>query len=348
MDFYKVLGVDRTATLEDIKKARKTLARKYHPDLNPGNPEAEEKFKEVEEAYDTLSDPEKRSQYDRFGFYTDHGHSGGGGGRVRYDTTEWTTTNPFGDHGNAGGGFGFEEFLRSMMDGGARPDRPGTGRTSSAAPSEDMDFGVTVSMEEAGRGVDKRVTVSMEDTCSECDGMGTPRNSRGQVDLSRGTCSKCRGKGRSLAQRSVSVTIPAGAWDGYKVVLPGQGPKNARGKRGNLYATIQISKHPRFERDGQNLTFEVQIPYTVAALGGEVQVETLQGKRMPLIVPSGIQSGQRLRVAGQGMPSLETKIAGDMFARVKVVVPKDLTDKERVMLEELARLRNDPVRFSKR
>jgi DnaJ-class molecular chaperone len=143
------------------------------------------------------------------------------------------------------------------------------------------------------------------------------------------------------------VKVPPGVWDDYRIPLPGEGPTDARGRRGDVFARIQIAKHPKFERDGQNLTFDVSVPYTVAALGGEIPIEMVGGKRSGLLVPPGIQTGQRLRVSGQGMPALDGRAAGDAFARVKITVPKDLNDRERSLIEELAKMRHDPVRKPK-
>lgn len=340
-DYYKILGVSRTATDEDLKKARNKMARKYHPDLNPGNKEAEDKFKEVQEAYEVLSDPDKRTRYDQFGDMFDQPQPfGGGGSRVRYEDAGGYSGNPFPE-----GGRGFDdplEFFRQFMEGQQGAGRPQP--RGSAAPAEDMDFGIEISLEEALHGVEKRVNLTVEDVCPDCGGTGHARTNKGQFDLSRGVCPKCKGRGRTAATRALTIKIPAGVWDGYKVALPGQGPTDAKGRKGNLYARIHILKHPKFERDEQNLTFELAVPYTVAALGGEVNVDMPGGKRSALVIPPGIQTGQRLRVSGQGMPALENRKAGDAFARVKITVPKDLNDREKTLLEELARLRSDPVR----
>jgi len=350
-DYYKILGVQRTATEEEIKKARLKLARKYHPDLNPGNKDAADKFKEVQGAYEVLSDPEKRSKYDKYGELFEHmgptGPGAGGPGGVRYETGGFTG-GPFDSSGTAGGGGfgGFEDFLRSVMEGRQGPTSAQSPRPS-AAPAEDIDFGLEITLEDALRGVEKRVNLTVDDVCPDCAGSGTARNSKGQFDLNKGVCSKCRGRGRVSAVRSLTVKVPAGAWDDYRVALRGQGPSDSRGKRGDVFARVQILKNSKFERDGQNLTFDVGVPYTVAALGGEIPIEMLGGKRSGLLVPAGIQTGQRLRVVGQGMPALDGRPAGDAFARVKITVPKDLSDRERTLIGELAALRSDPVRRPK-
>ena len=352
-DFYKILGVPRTATEEEIKKARLKLARKYHPDLNPGNKDAADKFKEVQNAYEVLSDPEKRVKYDKYGeMYEQFGSAGPGPpgpGGARYETGGFGGA-PFETGGGGSGGFGgFEDFLRTVMDSrpGAAQGPFGQSRPGSAAPAEDLDFGLDVTLEDAIRGVEKRVTLTVDDVCADCGGSGSARNSKGQFDLNKGVCPKCKGRGRMPASRSLNVKVPPGVWDDYRIALPGQGPSDARGRRGDVFARVQIKKSPKFERDGQKLTFDVAVPFTVAALGGEVPIEMVGGKRSGLLVPPGIQTGQRLRVSGQGMPALDGRPAGDAFARVKITVPKDLNDRERTLLEELARLRNDPVRRPK-
>jgi molecular chaperone DnaJ len=344
-DYYKILGVPRNATDEEIKKAHRKLARKHHPDLNPGNKKAEEQFKEIQEAYDVLSNKESRAKYDQFGDMWQHVPSSrpsGPGPRPGGGFTE----NPFVDVDFGGvkggtGGINLEDFLGQVFGrrSGAATDFP-----SRAAPPEDIDFSMDVSLEEAFRGTTKRVSVTVEDVCPECEGTGQKRNSRGQFDLNGPACPRCRGRGRVSSPRSGEVKIPAGAWEGLRLKLSGQGVADAKGRKGDLYVTLRILPNPKFERDGQDLLFDVQVPYTVAALGGEVTVETLSGQKRQLLVPPGIQTGQKMRLSGQGMPALETRKAGDAYARVKITVPRDLSEQERSLLEQLARLRNDPIR----
>lgn len=329
-DFYKVLGVARTAADEEIKKAHRKLARKHHPDLNPGNKKAEEQFKEIQEAYDVLSDPEKRKKYDMYGENWAQVPAGGG---QHY-------TDPFGAGQTAGGTINFEDLFGGIFGGAGRRGP----QFAQQAQPEEVEFTLDVSLEDAFRGASKRVNLTLEDICTECGGVGQKRNARGQFDLNGQACPRCRGRGRTPSQRTLQVTIPAGAWDQMQIAQQGQGPADARGRKTDLIMRLHVLPHPKFERDGQNLLFDAPIPYTVASLGGETPVETLGGQRRQLIVPAGIQTGQKLRLTGQGMPALHDRPAGDAFARVKITVPKDLSPAEKQLLEQLAQLRHDPVR----
>ena len=347
-DYYKVLGIPQTATGEDIKKAYRKLARKHHPDLNAGDKKAEERFKEVQGAYDLLSDPDKRTKYDQYGDMWEQAPAAGAGrgpganpGRAGFGDSPFVNLDM--NTGQTGGGF---EDLWELFGGrGARKGRPGTGSPGqSAAPPEDIDYSLDISLEDAYRGVTKRISVTVEDICPECEGIGLKRNSRGQFDPNGPVCPKCRGRSRVEATRTGDVAIPAGAWDGLRLKLSGQAGADARGQKGDLYVVLHILPTPRYEREGQNLSFDVTVPYTIAALGGEVNVETLGGQKRQLMVPPGIQTGQKMRLSGQGMSALQDRKAGDAFARVKITVPKDLSDQERSLLEQLAHIRNEPIR----
>jgi molecular chaperone DnaJ len=344
-DFYQVLGVSKTATPEEIKKAYHKLARKYHPDLNPGDKKAEEQFKEMQGAYDVLSDPDKRKKYDQFGPMWEQASTGGGPRPGR----PGTSASPFDPIDLGSDSRDFQSFFEDLFNqtgsskAGFTPPR-----SASAAPAEDIEFSLDITLEEAFRGASKSVNVTVEDVCSECGGSGQKRNSQGRFDLGKNnTCPRCRGRGRIEVQRSGQVTIPAGAWDGLRLKLSGQGPTDARGRRGDLFVRLHILAHPRFEREGQDLFFDLSLPYTVAALGGEATVTTVGGQSRELVVPKGIQSGQKMRLAGQGMPAFQDRKMGDAYARIKITVPRDLTDDERHLLEQLAALRHDPVRVAK-
>ena len=358
-DYYKTLGVARTATPDEIKKAHRKLARKFHPDLNPGDKKSEEKFKEVQQAYDVLSEEDKRKKYDQYGDAWEQvgvggaGFPPGGPGATR-------PGNPQPDHVNFGSeGINFEDIFGTIFGSGAGRTTSkftaGAGRAASrpapdvfdrsAAPAEDIEFGLDITLEEAYTGVTKPINVTVEDVCPDCDGLGQKRNSKGQYDLNgSGVCSKCRGTGRVSSPRTGQVKIPAGAWDGMRSTMHGLGPADARGRRANLYVQLHLLPNAKFERDGQNLLFDVTVPFTVAALGGEISVEMLGGQTRQLVVPPGIQTGQKMRMGGQGMPALRDRNTGDALARVKISVPRSLSDEERDLLMQLARLRNDPVR----
>ena len=325
------------------------MARQHHPDLNPGDKKAEEQFKQIQAAYDVLSDAEKRKKYDQFGSNWDNPNfnSGGfnpgggfnpnanGGFRPPPPGGGFNTTNPFGET-DADSGINIEEVIERMF--GARQGR------RSAAPAEDVEFGLEISLEEAYRGATRRINVTVQDACLDCDGMGQKKDAKGRFDLSGATCPRCRGTGRIPAPRSGQVTIPAGAWDGLRLKLPNEGAADSKGRRGDLYVQLKIAPNPKYERDGQDLLFDIAVPYTIAGLGGEVSVETLDGKKRQLLVPPGIQTGQKMRLSGQGMPALRDKTAGDAYARVKITVPKDLSDRERALLAELAGIRSESAR----
>ena len=337
-DYYKTLGVARTATADEIKKAHRKLARTYHPDLNPGDKKAEERFKQVQEAYDVLSDETKRAKFDKYGDGWQQVPEGGPGFRPG------TTAPDF----DPNAGVNFQDVIDRMfgnMGGGNR----GAGRSPFTAPQaateEDVEVSLDVTLEEAFQGVSKRINVSVEDICPDCEGLGQKRNSKGQYDLNGdGLCRRCRGTGRISSPRSGQVNVPAGAWDGMRSKLPGMGSADSRGRRSDLYVQLHVLPHARFERDGQDLMFDVTIPFTVATLGGEVSVDLLSGQTRHVTVPSGVQVGQKLRLGGQGMPALRDRRMGDAYARVKVAVPRNITDEERNLLYELAKLRNESVR----
>ena len=185
----------------------------------------------------------------------------------------------------------------------------------SAAPAEDIEFGLDIPLEEAFRGTTKQLTVTVQDVCPDCEGAGQRRNARGQFDLNGPQCSKCRGRGRVQGPRNLTVTIEPGSWDGMRLKLAGQGAADSKGRKGDLYIQLRVLPKRGYDQDGRNLTFDVEVPYTVAALGGAVSVETLSGQRRQLSIPAGIQTGQKLRLAGQGMPVLHDHHAGDAYAR---------------------------------
>jgi molecular chaperone DnaJ len=369
-DYYKILGVPKTATEKEIKAAYRKLARESHPDVNPGNKAAEDKFKDIGEAYDVLSDADKRSKYDMYGDQWKAASQGGGfrpgpgGGGVDFD------------FGGMGGQGGLDDLLASIFGGGGGGGFGGggfggfsnRGRQQQRQAQQNVEYSVEISLEEAFRGTSKSFTLSSPETCDRCHGSGAVSTGRkcptcegaGHVKGNRGffgnstcpdcggtgqqveVCPQCRGEGTlSKPKRLTDVKIPAGVADGQRIRLSGQGVNG-----GDLYLLVSIRAHPRYERKGDDLYTDFDVPFTVAALGGEAAVETFSGRKV-LKVPAGTQSGQSFRLAGQGMPNVKQKgVTGNLMARAKITVPKDLTAKEKDLITELARLRQDNVKVA--
>ncbi len=351
-DYYEVLAVSRTATEEEVKRAYRKLAVKYHPDKNPDDPHAEEKFKELGEAYDVLMDADKRAAYDRFGHAAfSQGIGRGGGFHDPFDIFREV-------FGGGGGGGIFETFF----GGGATVDREGRQRGS------DLRYDMQITLEEAAFGVEKEIEVRKLDTCAKCDGKGAEPGSRtincpacggrGQVISSRGffqvsqTCPRCRGvgqiiekpcracdgEGRAENTSRIKLKIPAGIADGSRLRSSGNGEAGIRGgPAGDLYVVIHIKEHPIFQREEDNLYCEVPVSFTLAALGGEIPVPTLEGKAN-LKVPAGTQSGQVFKLRGKGVANVNARDRGDLFARLLVEVPTRLNNEQRQKLEEFAAL----------
>jgi len=353
-DYYEVLAVSRTATEEEVKRSYRKLAVKFHPDKNPDDPHAEEQFKELGEAYDVLMDPDKRAAYDRFGHAAfAQGTAGRGGGfHDPFDIFREV----FG--GGGGGGGIFESFF----GGGATMDREGRQRGS------DLRYDMQITLEEAAFGVDKEIEVRKLDTCVQCSGKGAEPGSRtincpacggrGQVISSRGffqvsqTCPRCRGvgqiiekpcrtcagEGRAENTSRIKLKIPAGIADGSRLRSSGNGEAGIRGgSAGDLYVVIHVKEHPIFQREEDNLYCEVPVSFTLAALGGEIAVPTLEGKAN-LKVPAGTQSGQIFKLRGKGVLNVNQRDRGDLMARLIVEVPTRLNSEQRQKLEEFAAL----------
>ncbi|WP_027009616.1 molecular chaperone DnaJ [Conchiformibius kuhniae] len=351
-DFYETLGVARNANDDDIKKAYRKLAMKYHPDRNPDNKEAEEKFKEIQKAYDILSDPQKKAAYDRFGHAgIDPNNMGGGGG---FDG--------FGNFGGAGG-FDFGDIF-SQMFGGATGNG---GRQQQSRQGADLQYSVEISLEEAAQGLKKQITIPTYEECDVCHGSGAkPGTSASTCRTCHGTgtvhvrqaifqiqqtcptchgsgkeikdpCHKCRGDGRVKTTKTVEVNIPAGIDDGQRIRLSGEGEPGSDGApAGDLYIHVGVKEHKVFQRDPNNPTdlhCELPISFPTAALGGEVEVPTLNG-RVQISIPAGTQNGKQLRVKGKGIKHLRSNQIGDLYCHVVVETPVNLTDRQKELLAE--------------
>jgi molecular chaperone DnaJ len=355
---YDTLGVSKNASPDEIKKAYRKLARELHPDRNPGNAEAEEKFKSVQAAYDVLSDPDKRKQYDAFGNGRPGGASGPGGFNVDFGNVD------FGDIGDLFGGL----FNRGR--GSAQGRRP------AAEKGADVEAVVNVAFEDSLRGVQTQIPVELVTACSECggsgaqpgtspvicpecNGRGVKAESQGLFSLSQpcprcrgnGTviekpCPRCAGSGRERRTKRYSVRIPAGVKDGTRIRLAGKGEAGVRGgPAGDLFVVTRVASSPHFQRRGAaDLEVEVPVTYAEAALGSSVDVPSPYGGRLSLKVPAGSETGKLLRLKGHGAPRLKGSGRGDLIARLRVTVPKKLSKKQKQLLEEYARATQEAPR----
>src|SRR5450432_766130 len=365
-DYYEVLSVERNASGDEIKRAYRKLAVKFHPDKNPDDPHAEEKFKELGEAYDVLMDDQKRAAYDRYGHaaFAQGGMGGRGGGfHDPFDIFREV----FGGGGGSGG------IFETFFGGGGQAERDGSQRGS------DLRYDLQITLEEAAFGVEKEIEVRKLDACAKCEGTGAAPGSRavtctmcrgrGQVISSRGffqvsqTCPRCHGLGEIIDQpcracggdgraektSRIKIKIPAGIAHGSRLRSSGNGEAGVRGgERGDLYVVVHLKEHVIFQREDDNLFCEVPISFSIAGLGGEVPVPTLEGKAM-LKVPAGTQSGQSFKLRGKGIVQVNGRERGDLYARLLVEVPTDLNAEQRQKLEEFAALcgeENSPLHKS--
>ncbi len=323
-DYYSILGVNRNASEREIKQAYRRLARQYHPDVNPGDKSAEGKFKQINEAYEVLSDKEKRRKYDLFGDQWQYADQFAQAHRQQ---------TPFGDFGKGG----YTEFrfgegdLGSLFDDLLRGFGAGTSsRRVHPRRGQDVESPVEVTLDEAYRGASRVISFKVEEACSVCGGSGSIQNV---------PCSVCRGSGRVARLKRLEVKIPPGVRDGSRVRVAGKGgPGYGGGKSGNLYLVVSVKPHQIFERKGDDLHVEVAVPLTVAVLGGGVKVPTLKG-RLELRIPPETQNGRTFRLTGQGMPHLGNASYGDLLARVKVALPTKLSPQEKELFEQLSKLR---------
>jgi len=351
-DYYEVLGVSKTASDEELKKAYRTLAKKYHPDMNPGDKEAEQKFKEINEAYGVLSDKEKRAKYDQYGHdaFTQGGGDAGGG---------------FGGGFGGFGGFDFGDIFSSMFGGG------GARRANAPMEGDDEVARVVLSFEEAVFGCKKEVSYNRVEACSECGGSGAekgtkaetcPRcggrgsimvqqrtalgmmqttrpcdNCRGRGKIINTPCRNCRGSGYVKLTKKLDVSIPAGIDNGQRIVLRGQGSAGRNGgPNGDLIIEVRVRPHAFFERNGDDLYCEVPVSFAEAALGADIQIPTLEGKQT-YHIPDGTQPGTSFTLRGKGVANVNTKRKGNLIITVTVEVPKNLTGEQKRILGEFAK-----------
>lgn len=348
-DYYEILGVSKSASADELKKAYRKLAMKYHPDRNQNDKTAEDKFKELNDAYDVLKDDQKRAAYDQFGHSA---FQNGGGGQSR------GSSGGFDFNFGGGGGFSniFEEMFNAFHDGGAQgPDTQGS----------DLRFNMKVSFEEAYTGLQKTIRVSTFVRCNPCSGKGAEAGSSvkncktcqgyGKVRSRQGfmvvericpgcsgvgksidkPCKSCSGAGRMQQEKTLSVNIPAGVDEGTRIRLQGEGEAGVRGAAsGDLYIFISVTPHRFFQREGNNIHCQVPITMVTAALGGSIEIPTIDGAKAKVTIPDGTQNGCQFRLRGKGMPVLRSSAYGDMFIKVNVETPVFLTAKQRELLHE--------------
>lgn len=362
-DYYEVLGVAKSATPEDMKKAYRKLAVKFHPDKNPGDKTAEEKFKELGEAYEVLGNEDKRTAYDRFGHaaFDPSGRSGGGasaGGGAGGFHDPFDIFREVFNQGGQGGIFG--SIFEEAFAGGGGGGRASRGRGA------DLRYDMEVTFEEAARGCEKEISFQKMDTCPPCNGSGAEPGTkvttcatcggRGQVGVTRGfftvaqacpkchgsgrlierVCARCSGEGRVKQQSKIKVKIPAGIEDGSRLRSSGHGEGGANGApSGDLYVVIHVKEHDVFQREGNDLFCDVPIGFARAALGGDVKVPTLEGTAT-LKIPAGTQSGRLFRLKNKGLPDVHGRGLGDLHARVIVEIPTNLNMEQRTKLQEFA------------
>jgi molecular chaperone DnaJ len=328
-DFYELLGVKKEATDKEIKQAYRKLARKYHPDVNPGNKAAEAKFKEINAAYEVLEDKDKRAKYDKYGDkwqYADQFEKAGGAPGQQGQYYQYS---PGGDEGDLhfGGDIGgmdsiFEELLRGGRSGGfSRRAQPRRG--------QDLETTVEITLEEAYSGTSRTISLQMEELCATCKGTGRIQNV---------ACSICRGTGSVPNIKRLEVKIPAGVSTGSRVRIGGKGQPGEGGTSGDLFLVITVLPHQTFERDGDNLNTTVAVPLTIAMLGGEIQVPTPKGK-LALKIPPETQNGKVFRLGKQGMPHLGKSTRGDILAKINVILPSGLSEKEKELFRQLDKMR---------
>ena len=361
-DYYKVLGVKRNATQDEIRKAYRRLARKYHPDVNPGDKSAEEKFKQLSEAYDVLSDAKKREVYDKYGAYSENIHEaarGAGQGGFDFGGFDWSA---FTGGAGAGGGTSFRDIFSDLFGGGGRATTQTRPQPQRGA---DIEVPLALSFEEAINGMTTSLNVRRSDPCARCGGSGEAGAGQITCPTCKGTgkisalggrlrfdqtcpdcsgtgkrrqpCPECHGKGLVPNTETVKVRIPAGVDTGSRVRVVGKGEAGLRGAPpGDLFIITNVASHPIFTRKGDNIHCTVPITLPEAALGAKIEVPTVSGKAQ-LRIPPGTQSGQRFRLREKGAPSLRGNTRGDQYVEVKIVLPKIIDEDSKELLRQFAR-----------
>ena len=354
-DYYDILGVNKSASKDEIKKAYRTTAFKYHPDKNPGDKAAEEKFKEASEAYSVLSDDKKKANYDQFG-HAAFESGGGGGGFSGFDTSSFSDI--------------FEDFFSDFTGGSSRS----SSQRSSGNRGNDLRYDVSISLEDAYKGLDKKILYTTYKKCSSCKGSGAEPGSkpvecdycdgRGKVRSNQGfftvqqtcpqcdgygetiskACTTCRGNGKVQSEENVSVKIPKGVDDGTRIRLAGKGEAGFKAAgNGDLYLFISVQNHSLFKRSEENLFFELPIGFADAALGTTIEVPCIDGSKVKVKIPAGTQYGKQLRLKEKGMPILRRNSYGDLYIRIIPEVPVSLTKRQKEILEEFKELENTKI-----
>lgn len=373
-DYYEILGVARSADTEEIRKAYRRLARKYHPDLNPGDKAAEERFKNVQEAYDVLSDDKKRPVYDQYGFYSENIPPNGGGPRPRAGGMDFD-------------GFDFNEYMRQQQAGGGREEESGgsfrdifsqmfggRGRQAQPQPERgaDLEYGLNVDFWQSIRGTQVRLNISRQETCEtchgtgssgsnvavcpECDGAGTVTQMAGAMKFNltcprcggsgrlKNTCPTCRGEGRQARPDTVEVRIPQGVASGSRLRVAGKGNAGVGGgPAGDLYITVRVEEHPFFKRDGDNINIQIPVTVSEAGLGAKIEVPTVDGRSL-LKIPQGTQNGQKFRLREKGVFNGRKNGRGDEIVEVVLQSPDVHDERTRELLRELAHVQKEDVR----
>ncbi len=363
-DYYEVLGIQKSATADEIKKAYRKLAVKYHPDRNPGNKEAEEKFKEATEAYEVLSDDQKRPIYDQYGFAGLDG-MGGGGGAGGYSHAFHDFSDLFGGMGGMGGGF--SDIFENIFGGGGRSSRR---RPDEPSQGQSLRYDLNISFKDAVYGTKAEISFKHNEACSECGGTGGAKGSKrkpcptcggaGQVRRQAGffavqqtcptcdgvgsvidkPCPKCRGTGFNSVTKKMTLTIPAGVDDGKRITIPRMGDAGPNGgPAGDLIVVLHVEQHEYFERDGHDLYCAIPVTFAQAALGVTLDITSLDGKKIKFALPSGTTNGKLFKIKGEGVPYTEGR-KGDLYVKIIVQIPTRLNSEQKKLMEEFARIEN--------